>query len=231
MDCPPPRLSIIIPTLNEAPLIRKTLTCLQALRAAGHEVIVVDGGSADQTLELSRDLVDQALTCAPGRARQMNYGARLASGEILVFLHADTSLPEDAWAQLHKAFLRPRFVWGRFDVSFEPRSLSLDAIAFFMNWRSRLTSIATGDQVMFVHRSIFEQVRGFPEIALMEDIALSKRLKRVGRARCLPVTVTTSARRWLDQGVIRTVFLMWRLRLQFAFGGDPEQLSRRYYRT
>ena len=224
------RFSVIVPVLNEAALITTALGRLQALRHQGHELILVDGGSSDATANLSQGLADRVVSCAKGRARQMNHGASTASGDVLIFLHVDTSLPPDAAHQLRTLAYEDQPIWGRFDVSFEPRTRSLAVIAFFMNLRSRLTGIATGDQGMFVERTLFNRVGGFPDIELMEDVALSKRLKAIARPLCLTSRVTTSGRKWINQGVARTVVLMWWLRLSFAFGGDPSRLSRRYYR-
>jgi rSAM/selenodomain-associated transferase 2 len=219
------KLSIVIPALEEAAGIAAMLRSLAPLRARGHEVIVADGGSADGTPELAAPLADRVVAAPRGRARQMNAGAAAASGEALVFLHADSMLPDGAERLIAGALAqRP---WGRFDVSIEGRSPLLGMVAFFMNWRSRLSGIATGDQAIFVRRDAFV---GFPEIALMEDIAFSKAMKRAGRPVCLRAKVTTSGRRWDRNGVLRTVVLMWRLRLAYALGASPEELARRYAR-
>jgi rSAM/selenodomain-associated transferase 2 len=217
------RLSIVVPVLNEAARIGDALAALAPLRTAGHQVIVVDGGSSDGSAALAAPLADMVLAAPAGRARQMNAGAGAAAGEGLVFLHADTSLPPDAPMLVARA-LRER-AWGRFDVRIEGRAAALPVIAFFMNLRSRLTGIATGDQALFVRRAEF---RGFPEIALMEDIAFSKAMKRVSPPACLRERVSTSGRRWERHGVLRTVLLMWRLRLAYFLGASPEQLARRY---
>ncbi|HSN31382.1 MAG TPA: TIGR04283 family arsenosugar biosynthesis glycosyltransferase, partial [Ideonella sp.] len=196
---------------------------LAALRARGHEVIVVDGGSDDGTAALAAPLCDRLLRTAPGRARQMNAGARAARGEALVFLHADTRLPDGADA-LILAALREHS-WGRFDVAIDSRRPVLKIVACAMNLRSRLSGIATGDQAIFVRRDVFS---GFPEIALMEDVAFSRAMKARGRPACLRARVTTSGRRWEAGGVLRTVLLMWRLRLLYAAGRSPERLAREY---
>lgn len=216
------RLSVVVPTLNEARGVRAALEALAPLRALGHEVIVVDGGSSDGTVELAAGLCDRLLTAARGRASQMNAGARVATGQMLLFLHADTRLPPGA-----AALVLNRPLWGRFDVEIEGRHPLLRLVAWAMNLRSRLTGIATGDQAIFVRRDAFP---GFPEIALMEDIALSKRLKRIGRPACLRERVTTSGRRWESRGVLRTIFLMWRLRFLYFVGVRPEALARKYRR-
>jgi rSAM/selenodomain-associated transferase 2 len=219
------RLSIVIPALNEAQGIAATLEALAPLRARGHEVILVDGGSDDATLEIAAGLADRALAAPRGRARQMNAGARVARGQALVFLHADTRLPADADREIVAAL--ERHYWGRFDVVIEGHHALLRVIAWAMNARSRLTGIATGDQAIFVRRDAFE---GFPEIALMEDVAFSQAMKRRGRPACLRSRVRTSGRRWEARGVVRTMVLMWRLRLMYFLGASPERLARRYGR-
>jgi rSAM/selenodomain-associated transferase 2 len=223
-----PVLSIVVPTLDEAAVIVSQLQALQALRARGHEVIVVDGGSRDGTAGLAQSLADRVLEAPRGRAVQMNAGARAASGDVLLFLHADTRLPEDADARVLEALAAPRAGWGRFDVRISGTHPLLPVVASAMNLRSRLTGIATGDQAIFVRRSLFEAVGGFPEIALMEDIALSATLRAHARPRCLRSRVTTSGRRWEKHGVLRTVLTMWRLRLAYFLGAAPARLARDY---
>jgi rSAM/selenodomain-associated transferase 2 len=217
------KLSIVIPALNEAAGIAGALEALAPLRANGHEVIVADGGSEDATRDVALALADRVIGAPRGRARQMNAGAAAASGDALVFLHADTRLPRRADEDVIRA-LQDR-VWGRFDVRIDGRSPMLAVVGFFMNLRSRLSGIATGDQAIFVRRAAFP---GFPEIALMEDVAFSKSMKRRSAPACLRRTVLTSGRRWERNGVIRTVLLMWRLRLAYFFGASPEELARRY---
>jgi rSAM/selenodomain-associated transferase 2 len=213
------RLSVVVPALNEAAGIRAALEALAPLRARGHEVIVVDGGSSDGTAALATGLCDRVLSAPPGRASQMNAGARAATGDMLLFLHADTNLP--------RHFVIPEAsVWGRFDVEIAGRSPLLKVVAWAMNLRSRLTGIATGDQAIFVRRDAFP---GFPEIPLMEDVALSAALKRRAAPVCLRDKVVTSGRRWESRGVLRTIALMWRLRLLYFLGARPEDLARRYY--
>ena len=216
------RLSVVVPTLNEAGAIRAALEALAPLRARGHEVIVVDGGSSDGTTGLAAGLCDRILSAPRGRASQMNAGARAAAGGVLLFLHADTRLPAGADELIPDSAL-----WGRFDVEIAGRHPLLKAVAWAMNLRSRLTGIATGDQAIFVRRDAFP---GFQEIALMEDIALSKTLKRIGRPACLRARVVTSGRRWESRGVLRTIFLMWRLRLLYFLGARPEALAKKYQR-
>ncbi len=219
------KLSIVIPVLNEAPGIEAALAALAPYRAGSVEVIVVDGGSKDGTTELARPYADRVLAAARGRATQMNAGAAAATGDILLFLHADTRLPDRADRLVRDGLARSGRAWGRFDGRFDS---GLGFIAFMMNWRSRLTGIATGDQAMFVKRALFERVGGFPLIALMEDVALSAKLKRISRPLALHARITTSARRWRQHGVMRTILLMWKLRLAFFFGADPTELARAY---
>ena len=219
------RLSIVMPVLNEAAGIAAALAALAPLRARGAEVIVVDGGSRDGTPDLARPLADRVLAAPRGRALQMNAGATAATGDAVLFLHADTRLPDDADAHVFAALTEMR-VWGRFDVRFADGALPL--VAASMNVRSRLSGIATGDQAMFMTRNAFSRAGGFPEIALMEDVALSACLKHLSRPTCLRARVTTSPRRWRRHGTLRTVLTMWRLRLAFYFGADPNRLARAY---
>ncbi len=217
------KLSIVIPALNEAGEIGACLEALAPLRGRGHEVIVADGGSDDGTPALARPLCDRVIDAPRGRALQMNAGARHAGGDALVFLHADTRLPALADELISNA-LKSR-LWGRFDVTIEGRHRLLAVVACAMNLRSRLSAIATGDQAIFVRREAFA---GFPQIALMEDIAFSKAMKRRGPPASLRARVATSGRRWERRGVLRTIFLMWRLRLLYFFGARPEDLARLY---
>jgi rSAM/selenodomain-associated transferase 2 len=217
------KLSIVMPTLNEGQRIRAALEALAPLRRRGHEVILVDGGSADATRELASGMCDRLLSSARGRAVQMNLGARHATGDALLFLHADTALPQQADRMVTEAL--QRHLWGRFDVEIEGRHRLLKLVGCAMNMRSRLTGIATGDQAIFVRR---QAVAGFPEIALMEDIAFSREMKRRGAPACLRNRVRTSGRRWESRGVLRTILLMWRLRLLYFLGARPERLARLY---
>lgn len=225
------RLSIVVPVLNECRVIAACLARLQALRTRGHEVIVVDGGSDDGTATLARPLADHLATSPRGRAAQMNAGARIATGGVLLFLHADTTLPADADHLIRDGLASGCHAWGRFDVRLTGKGAALRIVETCMNLRSRLTGIATGDQAMFVRRTTFEEVGGFPSVALMEDIALSARLKRAGRPLCLGRRVVSSSRKWEREGPLRTIWLMWRLRLAFFLGADPSDLARRYYRS
>lgn len=223
-------LSIIIPALNEAGNIPALLDSLQPLRRRGAEIVVVDGGSTDGTADLARNRADRVIAAPAGRARQMNAGAGAARGEILCFLHADSRLPEGADGLMIDGLARSRRSWGRFDVRIDGRHPLLHVIARMMNWRSRFTGIATGDQGLFITRSLFEAAGRFPEIALMEDIALARRLKRYGPPLCIAHRLTTSGRRWEKRGVWRTMLLMWRLRLAYWLGADPDKLALQYGR-
>jgi rSAM/selenodomain-associated transferase 2 len=221
-------LSVIVPTLNEADGIVAHLTALQPLRRRGSEVIVVDGGSTDGTPRLAASLADRVIAVRRGRGAQMNAGARQAHGDVLLFLHADTHLPDHADLLLTKALADERRLWGRFDVAIEGTHPLLRLVAWSMNRRSRLTGIATGDQALFVRREAFAKVGGFPDLPLMEDVALSRSLRCLGRPLCLRARVTTSGRRWEQRGVLRTVVLMWRLRAQYWLGADPGTLAKTY---
>jgi rSAM/selenodomain-associated transferase 2 len=219
------RLSVVVPTLNEARGIRAALEALAPLRARGHEVIVVDGGSTDGTVELARGLCDRVLGAPRGRALQMNAGAAAASADALVFLHVDTRLPAGADELIFQSLGSSH--WGRFDVEIDARHPLLKVVACAMNLRSRLTGIATGDQAIFVRRDAFP---GFPEIELMEDVAFCRRMKRRSSPACRRERVVTSGRRWESRGVLRTIVLMWRLRLMYFLGARPERLARLYDR-
>lgn len=218
-----------MPVLDEAATIGERLTQLQDARARGLELIVVDGGSADATMALASPLADRVLLAPRGRASQMNAGAAVASGNVLWFVHADTVVSEVheqklIWATAHAWGGR----WGRFDVQIDSIRRTLTLVAWMMNWRSRLTRIATGDQAIFVSRVLFERVGGFPDLPLMEDIALSKRLRCLSSPACLEPPVVTSARRWEKHGVWRTILLMWWLRAAYFFGVSPAVLARWY---
>jgi rSAM/selenodomain-associated transferase 2 len=220
-------LSIVIPVLDEAATIEAALAALAPLRARGADVIVVDGGSNDGTAALAAPLADRVLAAPRGRALQMNAGAAAARGDVLLFLHADTRLPENADTLVLEGLARSARAWGRFDVRFEEGG-PLRVVAAMMNLRSRLTGIATGDQAMFVTRAAFDAAGGFPPIALMEDVRLSRRLKRMSWPLCLHSHVAPSGRRWREKGVVRTVLLMWWLRLAHFLGTDPARLARAY---
>ncbi|MGB8338861.1 MAG: TIGR04283 family arsenosugar biosynthesis glycosyltransferase [Burkholderiales bacterium] len=222
------KLSVIVPTLNEASGIQTFLEALAPLRLRGHQVIVADGGSSDATAAIAKPLTDIVLSAPKGRATQMNAGAAQAKNDVLLFLHADTFLPEAADKMITDALINGRKKWGRFDVNLNGGHKLLSLVAASMNLRSRLTGIATGDQAIFLTRELFHQAKGFPAIALMEDIALSKILKRDSAPACLRAKVISSGRRWERQGLWRTVFFMWRLRLAYFFGADPQQLAGKY---
>ena len=219
-------LSIILPVINEEATLPDVLARLQYLRQLGHEIIVVDGGSRDNSLMLAQQAADNVIVSQPGRAVQMNSGAELATGDVLLFLHADTVLPEGV-EQILSEIVGDTF-WGRFDVRLSGERLIFRIIESMMNLRSRITSVATGDQAIFIKRSLFEKVGGYPEIALMEDIAISKQLRRVVKPVCVRNKVVTSSRRWEDRGVIKTLLLMWKLRLYYFFGMSPQKISRMY---
>ncbi|KAA3649460.1 MAG: glycosyltransferase [Proteobacteria bacterium] len=223
---PVPSLSIIVPVLNEAAGIASVLAPLQALRGRSVELIVVDGGSTDGTAALAAPLCEAVIAAPRGRASQMNAGAGAAQANRLLFLHADTRLPDGAIAAIHDALAD--HAWGRFDVRIDGRHPMLKVVAAMMNLRSRLTGIATGDQAIFARRDAFTKIGGFADLPLMEDIAFSRSMKSLGRPACLRLRVTTAGRRWERHGVFRTIALMWRLRAAYALGTDPAELARRY---
>jgi rSAM/selenodomain-associated transferase 2 len=223
------RLSIVVPALDEAGQIAATLASARAPRVA--EVFVVDGGSGDDTAARARAAGATVLAAARGRARQMNAGAAAASGDVLLFLHADTRLPAGFDAAVETALADPTVVGGRFDLRLEPGSPFLDLTATLINLRSRLTRIATGDQALFVRREVFRDMGGFADLPLMEDVAFTRALKRRGRIACLRARVVTSSRRWRRDGPLRTVLLMWWLRFLFWCGVPAERLKRRYADT
>jgi rSAM/selenodomain-associated transferase 2 len=220
------RLTIVLPVLEEAAIIIGALQALAAMRARGAEVIVADGGSGDGTPELARRLADRVIAAPQGRGAAMNAGAALAGGDAFLFLHADTRLPDKADRLIAAALARR--AWGRFDLRIAGRHPLLAVVARMINWRSRLTGIATGDQAIFVTREAFLAVGGFPDLPLMEDIALSRKLKQLCRPACISIPVVTSGRRWEHHGVLRTIVLMWRLRLAYYLGAEPARLALRY---
>lgn len=221
------KISIIIPALNEGSNIANLLSSLQPLRSVGHEIIVVDGGSTDDTLAVSQPLCDRLISAPRGRAIQMNAGARDAQGEIFWFLHADSQLSAETIRALPP--LLDQDGWGRLDVQLSGKKHAYRIIGRMMNLRSRLTGVVTGDQAIFVGRRLFQDVDGYPVIPLMEDIALSKKLRKERWPLALRQRVITSSRRWEEKGLLRTVFLMWQLRLQYFMGANPDQLVNKYY--
>ena len=224
------RLSVIVPALDEAAVIGDTLAALQPMRARGHEVIVVDGGSSDATAGVARPLADRLLAARHGRARQLQAGADAAQGDILWFLHADTGVPPDADRLIIRALEAGDREWGRFGIGFTGGGFRMRLVAAGMNLRSCISGIATGDQGIFVSRGLFGRTGGYPDIPLMEDVALSRRLRRETRPVCLHDRVYTSPRRWQANGYLRTVLLMWGLRLGYFLGVPPATLAK-YYGT
>jgi rSAM/selenodomain-associated transferase 2 len=222
------RISVILPCLNEAPILPERLAALQPLRAAGHELVLVDGGSRDGSADIARPLVDLVLAASPGRALQMNLGAREAKGDVLWFLHVDCMLPAGAADAVLEA-VRSGSDWGRFEVRLSGRSPLLRLVERMMSLRSRLSGIATGDQGVFVCRKLFQSADGFADMPLMEDIELSARLKRVARPAVIPQPILASSRRWERNGVLRTIAEMWLLRTAYWLGVDPSRLARVYY--
>ena len=222
-----PRLSIVIPVLNEAGCLQILLESLQPFRNAGHEIIVVDGGSKDDTVGKAEGLADQVHTSPAGRARQMNTGAENANGDVLWFLHVDSVVPLHADNLIIEALSVER-PWGRFSICLSGKSWVLRVIEFSMNLRSRLSGIITGDMGIFCSASLFRRIGGYPDIPLMEDIAFSSLCRKISRPVTISEPLITSSRRWEEQGIMRTVFTMWRLRLAYFLGTDPERLARRY---
>ncbi len=222
-----PVLCIVVPVLNEAATLAAQLDHLQPFRRRGAHLVVVDGGSEDDSLAIARARADLAFIAPRGRAAQMNAGAAACPAQVLLFLHADTRLPDDADARVQRAILAGSG-WGRFDTRIDSPRLALHLVALLMNCRSRWTGIATGDQALFIRHDLFRAVGGFPDIALMEDIAISRLLRHRGSPACLRQRVTTSARRWEQRGIWRTILLMWRLRAAYFLGADPARLALRY---
>ncbi|MFK5892995.1 MAG: TIGR04283 family arsenosugar biosynthesis glycosyltransferase [Pseudomonadota bacterium] len=223
------KLSIIIPTLNEESNIVALLKKLQYLRLIKHEVIMVDAGSRDTTIELAREWVDQIVLSEKGRAIQQNTAAKKATGNVLLFLHADTQLPENFLDEILVIEKNNQYHWGRFDIQLSGKNAGLRIIEFMINLRSRLTGIATGDQAIFIQKHVFDQINGFANLSLMEDIDLSTRLKKISKPYCSKLKVKTSSRRWENNGLLKTIVLMWWYRLQFFFGVDSRLLEKKYY--
>ncbi len=225
------RLAIILPVLDEAETIGPALARLADLRSRGATVIVVDGGSRDDTVVRAAPMADRVIVCSRGRALQMNAGARAeqaAGADVLLFLHADTQLPPQADRLIFRTMSNSDRCWGRFDVTIDGTQRALRLVETLMNLRSRLTGVCTGDQAIFVERGAFLALDGFAAIALMEDIEFCRRARRLSPPLALRARVLTSARRWQRHGVWRTIVLMWRLRLAYFLGADPDELARRY---
>lgn len=225
------KISFILPVLNEASIIAARLQRLQVYRQHGHEIVVVDGGSDDNTPELAESLADTVESTATGRSRQMNRGAELASGDLLLFLHIDTMLPDSVDRLLDARVRAGERQWGWFDVRLSNLKISYRIIARAMNLRARITSVCTGDQAMFVTSELFQRVGGFPKLPLMEDVAMSKLLRRQTRPVCIDNFAITSSRRWENHGVLKTIVFMWQLRLLYFLGVSPKRLVKRYYRS
>jgi rSAM/selenodomain-associated transferase 2 len=223
------KLSIIIPCLNEAEQIENCLRPMQSLRERGHEIIVCDAGSTDNTRQLAGPLCDIVLQADKGRALQMNAGATLANGDVLCFLHADTLSPQQLDEHIFHALQQSHSVWGRFNIRLSGQHPAFRLIERMINLRSCLSGIASGDQGIFIYRSVFNRLGGYKAIALMEDIELSKRLRKISKPACIKqITLTTSSRRWEEHGITRTVLLMWKLRLKYFLGSQPQQLASEY---
>ena len=221
-------VSIIIPALNEESAIETLLQQLQTYRKQGNEIIVVDGGSTDSTISISNILADKIIQSKSGRALQMNNGSAEASFDILWFLHADSKIPDDSIEKIQFNLNEKNKDWGRFNIKLSGKNILFRLIERMINIRSCVTSIATGDQGIFVKRKSFDDVNGFSELPLMEDIDLSQKLKRLSRSVCIKETLTTSSRRWEQNGILSTVFLMWRLRFLYWLGVSADKLASQY---
>jgi rSAM/selenodomain-associated transferase 2 len=219
-------ISVIIPTLNEAAHIEDRISELRAVR--GVEVIVVDGRSDDGTLDLARAAGARTYTSPPGRARQMNLGATMAQSPILLFLHADTRLPQDFAESVRWTLALEGVVAGAFKLRIESASLGLRLIERMANARSRWLQMPYGDQALFLTAEVFRQTGGFPEIPLMEDFNFVRRLKRRGRIAIVPSPVLISARRWMKRGVLRQTLLNQYLIFATLLGVSADRLARWY---
>ncbi len=222
-------ISIIIPVLDEEEHISSALESIERLNGE-KEIILVDGGSIDNTVDIVKKKGVILLSSQKGRGHQMNRGAEIANGETLLFLHADTKLPDNAFLEIERIIKGSENIGGRFNVKFDDDRFIFKLIAFLMNWRSKLTGIFTGDHAIFIRKDIFKDIGGFLEIPLMEDIAFSKKMKRGGRVVCLEDNVITSARKWKEEGIIKTILMMWFLRFLYFFKISPKFLSKIYYR-
>lgn len=221
-------ISVIIPTLNESTNIVTTLKQLQVLRKNGHKVLLADAGSTDDTVKLASPFVDEIIISKKGRAIQMNSAAFKTQSDVLWFLHADTLIPENADTVILNHLKNSRKAWGYFSIRLSGEHFLFRIIERMMNLRSKLSGIATGDQGIFIRQKYFKKLNGFAEIPLMEDIEISTRLKKISPPICLTQKLTTSSRRWEQQGIIKTILLMWRLRLAFFFGASTRKLAKRY---
>ncbi|MES9940544.1 MAG: TIGR04283 family arsenosugar biosynthesis glycosyltransferase [Candidatus Thiodiazotropha sp. 6PLUC2] len=223
------KLSVVIPCLNEGEGLLKLLQDLQYLRHQGHQLILVDGGSEPPLSTALQSYVDRFQISPPGRAIQMNSGAAMADGDLLWFLHADSQIKPGIESAI-LTIADSDALWGRFDVRFNGTHPLLRVVAWMMNWRSRMTAIVTGDQGLFVQKQLFESVGGFPQQPLMEDIEISRRLKRIAAPNCLRERLTTSSRRWESAGIVSTILLMWGLRFAYWLGVSPTRLAG-FYRS
>lgn len=221
------KLSIIVPMLNEESAIASTLRAIRA-GAPGAEIIVTDGGSSDASISTAKPLCDIVIEAPRGRAKQMNAGAARSTGDALAFIHADTIVPPTFQSDIERALSDPRIVGGRFDVRLDDNRFMCRLIGTLISVRSRISRTATGDQAIFVRRSVFDSIGGFPDIPICEDLDFTRQLKRAGRVACLRSTVITSARRWLNRGIVRTVFTMWTIRALYLAGVSPHRLARLY---
>ena len=223
------QISFIIPTLNEVAVLAQTLASLrQSTEALNSEIILIDGGSKDQTIAIAAPFTDRIIQTKAGRALQMNAGAQIAQGEWLMFLHADTLLPQNIESIWRDKIMPAKQAWGRFDVRLSGSHPHLRLVAHLMNLRSKMTGIATGDQAIFVRRALFQTIGGYAQIPLMEDVELSKRLKRLSRPLCIGSPLVTSSRRWEQRGIWRTILLMWKLRFLYFLGVSPSRLVKQY---
>lgn len=221
------KLSIIIPVLNEGDALTPFLKALILLKSQGVELIGVDGGSTDNSFELLSTYCDTSIQSSAGRSTQMNAGALKAKGHTLLFLHADTYLPSTALTDIEHALSQNN--WGRFNVQFEPNNLLLRITAYLMHHRSKFTHVCTGDQALFFKKKFFNQLNGFADIPLMEDVDISKRARKLSPLYALTSKVTTSSRRWQKHGTLKTILLMWWLRWLYFIGVEPCTLHKKYY--